>query len=189
LKYKVTLTPQSPREFLGALVLALFFVANDEVTWREDGAGRITIENAGKKLMQLDPESREIYILSLFKRRFVPVDPERAEKVLTMVNFFLRRRPAPGDSVALDFSLKNKTYRVEANVASEGEFKLPTVAAHPIPCARVNGKISGWGGGKQTTVEAYVGREGDLAGKIIKTSFKFTDWPKVTLTLAAVGGD
>jgi len=187
LRYKVTLSPQNAREFLGALVLALFFVADDEVTWREDDAGRFTVSNAGKDLMQADPESRQVYFLSLFERRYVPVDPERAEKISTLVDFFLRRPLAPGDSIALDYPLKDKTYRIEAGVASRGAFKLGAWPEETFPCFRVDGRVTGWDDDKCTAIEAYVAREGELAGKILKISFKFTDWPKVTLTLAGVG--
>lgn len=169
---------------MGALVLALFFVADDEVTWREDDAGRVTIENAGKSLMQADPQSREVRFLSLFERRFVPVEPERADKIVTLLDFFLRRRLEPGDEIALDYPLKARTYRIDARAVSRGEFKLPAVAEEALPCTRVTGLITGWGEGRQTAIEAYVGREGEFEGKVLCISFKFTDWPKVTLTLA-----
>jgi len=159
-------------------------VADDEVTWREDDAGRVTIENAGKSLMKVDPESREVCFLSLFERRFVPVDPERAEKIATLVDFFLRRPLAPGDEIALDYPLKGKTYRIDARAVSRGEFKLAAWPGEPFPCVRVDGLVYGWGDGKQTAIEAYVGRGGEFEGKILRISFKFTDWPRVTLTLA-----
>jgi hypothetical protein len=135
--------------------------------------------------MRIDPEAREVCFLSLFERRFVPVEPERADKIVTLFNFFLRRPLAPGDEIALDYPLKGKTYRIDARATSRGEFKLPAVAAKALPCARVDGTITGWGDDKQTTIEAYVGRAGEFEGKILCISFKFTDWPKVTLTLAS----
>jgi hypothetical protein len=134
--------------------------------------------------MKVDPESREVQFLSLFEQRFVPVDAERAEKIVTLVDFFLRRRLEPGDEIALDYPLKDKTYRVDARAMSRGAFKLPAWPEEAFPCTRVDGKVTGWGDDKCTTLEAYVGREGELAGKILKISFKFTDWPRVTLTLA-----
>jgi len=184
LKYEVTLSPRNAREFLGALVLALFFVADDEITWREDDAGRVAVENAGKCLMEIDAEAREVRFFSLFEKRFVPVDPARAEKILTLIDFFLRRRLEPGDEIALDYPLKGKTYRIDARAVSRGEFKLAAMPEKAFPCTRVDGLITGWGDEKQTTVEAYVGREGEFAGKLLRISFKFTDWPRVTLTLA-----
>ena len=167
------------------MVLALFFVADDEITWREDDAGLIDIENAGKVLMKADPGGRTLHFFSLFEKRFVPVDPARAEKVLTLIDFFLRRRLAPGDEIALDYPLKGKSYRIEAGAVSRGEFKLAAMPEKAFPCTRVDGVITGWGDGKQTAIEAYVGREGEFAGRILKISFKFTDWPRVTLTLAS----
>lgn len=135
--------------------------------------------------MKVDPEAREVQFLSLFERRFVPVDPERADKIVTLLNFFLLRRLEPGDEIALDYPLKAKTYRIDARAVSRGEFKLPALAETALPCTRVSGLITGWGDDKHTAIEAYVGREGKLAGNILKISFKFTDWPKVTLTLAS----
>jgi hypothetical protein len=134
--------------------------------------------------MKVDAEAREVHFLSLFERRFVPVDAERADKIVTLVDFFLRRPLAPGDEIALDYPLKDKTYRIEAAVASRGAFKLEAWPGESFPCARVDGSVKGWGDDKCTALEAYVGREGNLAGKILKISFKFTDWPRVTLTLA-----
>lgn len=139
--------------------------------------------------MKVDPESRECSFLSLFERRFVPVEPERADKIVTLLNFFLRRRLEPGDEIALDYPLKGKTYRIDARAVSRGEFKLPAMVGKALPCTRVDGLVSGWSEGRQTTIEAYVGREGEFEGKILCISFKFTDWPKVTLTLAGVGED
>lgn len=180
------MTPQNAREFLGALVLALFFVADDELAWREDDAGRIDIGNAGKCLMKVDGEAREVRFFSLFEKRFVPVDPARAEKIVTLVDFFFRRPLEPGDEIAFDYPLKGKTYRIGARAASRGEFKLAAMPEEAFPCTRVDGLITGWDDGKQTTIEAFVGREGELAGKILKISFKFTDWPRVTLTLSGI---
>jgi len=184
LKYQVTLSPQTAREFLGALALALFFVADDELTWREDDAGRIKIENAGKCLLEIDAEAREVRFFSLFEKRFVPVDPQRAEKIVTVVDFFLGRPLEPGDEMGLDYPLRDKSYRLEARVVSRGAFTLDAWPEEAFPCGRVDGLITGWGDDKQTTVCAYVGSEGELTGKLLKLSFKFTDWPRVTLTLS-----
>ena len=123
--------------------------------------------------------------VELFGRRFVPVDPARAEKIWTLIDFFLRRPLAPGDEIALDYPLKGKTYRIEARAASRGEFKLAAMPEKALPCTRVDGLITGWGDEKQTAIEAYVGRGGEFAGKLLRISFKFTDWPRVTLTLAS----
>lgn len=161
----------------------MFFVADDEIAWREDEAGRVEIENAGKVLMKADPEERTLHFFSLFEKRFVPVDPERAEKVLTIMDFFLRRPLAPGDEITVDYPLKDKVYRIEAGAASRGAFRLPTRPDDALPCIRVDGDITGWDDDKGTAIEGYVGREGELAGKILKITFKFTDWPGVTLTL------
>lgn len=169
------------------MVLALFFVADEEITWREDDAGRITVENAGKSLMKADPQAREVHFLSLFEMRFVPVDPARAEKILTLIDFFLRRPLAKGDEIALDYPLKGKSYRIEAGAVSRGEFKLAAMPEKAFPCTRVDGLITGWGDGKQTAIEAYVGRGGEFAGKLLRISFKFTDWPRVTLTVSGCG--
>jgi hypothetical protein len=158
-------------------------VADDEITWREDGAGRLEIENAGKVLMKADPVGRTLHFFSLFEKRFVPVDPERAEKVLTIMDFFLRRPLAPGDEIALDYPLRDKTYHIEAGAVSRGAFRLPTRPDDALPCVRIQGCITGWGDDKRTTIDAFVGKEGDLTGKILKITFKFTDWPGVTLTL------
>jgi hypothetical protein len=164
------------------LVLALFFVADDELAWRQDDAGRINIENAGKCLMKVDPPAKAVYFLSLFERRFVPVEPARAEKVLALTAF-VGRPPAKGDEIALDYPLRGKSYRLEVSVVSSGKLKLPGRPEEGIVCCRLDGLITGWGDDKKTTFYAYVGREGKLAGKLLKLSFKFTDWPRVTVTL------
>ncbi len=179
----MTLSPRNAREFLGAVVLAILFVADDELTWREDDAGHITVENGGKRLMEIDTAAGEVRFFSLFEKRFVPVDPVRGEKILTVLNFFLRRHLAAGDEIGLDYPLKGKTYRLEARVASRGEFNLAAWSDESFPCSRVEGTITGWGGERKTKIDAYVGSGGEFAGKILSISFKFTDWPRVTLTL------
>jgi len=167
------------------LVLALFLVADDELTWREDDAGRVAVENAGKCLMKVDPPANQVFFLSLFERKFVPVEKERADKVLALTAF-IQRPPAKGDEIALDYPLRGKSYRIEAAVANRGKLTLPSWPEKALLCSRVDGLITGWGDEKKTTVYAYVGTEGELAGKILKLSFKFTDWPRVTLTLSGV---
>ncbi|MEE8639756.1 MAG: hypothetical protein V3T41_05040 [bacterium] len=167
------------------MVLALFFVADDELTWREDDAGRVAVENAGKCLMKVDPPANQVFFFSLFERKFVPVEKERADKVLALTAF-IQRPPAKGDEIALDYPLRGKSYRIEAAVASRGKLTLPSWPEKALPCSRVDGLITGWGDDKKTTLYAYVGTEGELAGKILKLSFKFTDWPRVTLTLSGV---
>jgi hypothetical protein len=184
----VTLSPQNAREFLGAVVLAILFVADDELTWREDDAGHITVENGDKRLLEIDTAAREVRFFSIFEKRFVAVDPERGEKIVTMVEFFLRRKLKPGDEIGLDYPYKAKKYRLEARVVSRGAFKLNAWPDEAFPCARVDGKITGWGGGKRTTVDAYVGLKGRLAARILRVSFKYTDWPEVTLTLSGAEG-
>ena len=176
------MTPQNAREFLGALVLALFFVADDELAWREDDAGRVAVENAGKCLMKIDPPAKAVYFLSLFERRFVPVEAERAEKVLALTAF-VRQPRAKGDEIAFDYPLRGKSYRLEVRVVSSGKLKLPSWPQEAVPCYRLDGLVTGWGDDKKTTFYAYVASEGELAGKLLKLSFKFTDWPCVTLTL------
>lgn len=165
------------------MVLALFFVADDELTWREDDAGRIDIENAGKCLMKVDPPAGQVFFLSLFERKFVPVEKERADRVLALTAF-VQKPPAAGDEISFDYPLRGKSYRLEAAVASRGKLTLPAWPENELTCCRVDGLVTGWGGDKKTTVYAYVGTEGELAGKILKLSFKFTDWPRVTLTLS-----
>lgn len=164
-------------------------MADDEITWRENGAGCFTIGNAGRELMAVDAGARSVRFLSLFERRFVPVDPMRAEKVLTLADFFLGRRLEPGDEIGFDYPLHGKTYRVEAGVASRGQYTLAAWPEEAFPCARVEGSITGWGAERQTTIDAYIGREGEFAGRILCLSFKFTDWPLVTMTLCGVGDD
>ena len=167
------------------MVLALFFVADDELTWREDDAGRVAVENAGKCLMKVDPPANQVFFFSLFERKFVPVEKERADKVLALTAF-IQRPPAKGDEIALDYPLRGKSYRIEAAVASRGKLTLPSWPEKALLCSRVDGLITGWGDDKKTTLYVYVGTEGELAGKILKLSFKFTDWPRVTLTLSGV---
>ncbi len=136
--------------------------------------------------MEVDAEAREVRFFSLFEKRFVPVDPVRAEKILTIIDFFLRRRLAPGDELGLDYPLKGKTYRLEARVVSRGAFKLKACPDEAFPCSRVEGSITGWDGKRRTEIDAYVCSKGRLTGKILDISFKFTDWPGVTLTLTGV---
>jgi hypothetical protein len=184
----VTVSPQNAREFLGAVVLAILFVADDELTWREDDAGHITVENGDKRLLEIDTETRAVRFFSIFDKHFAPVNPKRAEKIVTMVEFFLRRKLKPGDEIGLDYPYKAKKYRLDARVVSRGVFKLKAWPDEAFPCARVDGKITGWGGDKQTTVDAYIGLEGRLAAQILRASFKYTDWPEVTMTLAGAEG-
>jgi hypothetical protein len=188
LKYQVKLTPQNAKEFLGALVLALFFVADDQLTWEEDDAGRVTLENAGKALMKIDPPAGQVSFLSLFEKRFVPVEAARAEQVLALTAFYRRNPHVKGDEIELDYPLRGKKYRVRAAVASFGRLQLGAWPGEALPCAKIEGLITGWGDDKKTTFYAYVGREGELARKILKLSFKFTDWPRVTMTLCGLGG-
>jgi hypothetical protein len=169
------------------LVLALFFVADDELTWLEDDAGRIEIGNAGKSLMKVDPPAGEVHFLSLFERKFVPVDKERAEKILALTAFYRRNPLAKGDEIELDYPLRDKVYHVRCAVTSFGQITLPAWPEEAYPCAKVEGSVAGWDDEKETAVVAYVGTEGDLAGKILKISFKFTDWPRATLTLSGLG--
>ena len=168
------------------MVLALFFVGDDEIAWLEDDAGRIGIENAGKCLMKVDPPAGQVFFLSLFERKFVPVDKERADKILALTAFYRRNPLAKGDEVAFDYPLREKVYRVRCAVTGSGRLTLPASSEEAFPCAKLEGLITGWGDDKETTIFAYVGTEGELAGKILKISFKFTDWPRVTLTLSGV---
>ncbi len=165
-------------------MLALFFVADDEVAWREDAGGRVTLENAGRSLMVVDGARGTVHFLSLFERRVVPVDPARAEKIIALMNFFLGRRLAKGDELGFDYPLRGKVYHVRARATAVGQVKLTTFPARTFAGVHVEGDVTGWAGNKAATINAYVGREGELAGKLLKVSFKFADWPRVTMTLS-----
>lgn len=169
-------------------MLALFFVADDELTWEEDDAGRITLANAGKALMKIDPPAGQVSFLSLFEKRFVPVETERAGKILALTAFYRREPPVKGEAIELDYPLRDKVYRVRAVVASLGRLELGARPGEQLPCAKIEGCVTGWEDGKQATFYVYVGREGEFARKVLKLSFKYTDWPGVTMTLCGVGG-
>lgn len=181
LAYKVSFGYENPGEFLASVVLALFFVAGDDITWREEG-DVITIAKGDEPRMIIDLHAGKVGFLSLFEKKFVPVEAVRAEKIITIYDFFLRRHLDVGDELALDYPLRGKTYRIAARVAGEGVIRVEGWP-EPLPCKRVTGLITGWAKGQQTTIEAFIGARGDVGGKILKISFKFTRWPRVTLTL------
>jgi hypothetical protein len=164
-------------------------VADDELTWEEDDAGRITLANAGKALMKIDPPAGRVSFLSLFEKKFVPVEPERADKVLELTAFYRRHPPVKGDEIEVDYPLRGKVYRVRAAVASFGRLQLGAWPGKQLPCTKIEGLVTGWDDDKRTTFFAFVGREGELARKVLKLSFKFTDWPRVTMILCSVGTD
>ncbi len=123
--------------------------------------------------MKVDPVAREVSFLSLFERRFVPVDQERAEKALEK-----------GNGVEFDYPLRDKNYHFRLYVASLGKLRLTTWPDRELPCARLAGDVTGWDRGRKTTIDAYVASEGEFARRVLKLTFKFTDWPGVTLTLS-----
>jgi hypothetical protein len=183
LHYKVTLSYENAKEFLGAVVLALFFVADDELCWREDDAGGFEVSNGGRPLLRVDGGAGDVHFLSLFERRFVPVDEARAEKIVALAEF-ASRPPAPGDALEFDYPLKGKTYRVNVRCAGAGRLRLASFPAREFECVRLSGAVSGWEDGRRAEVAAFVGRGGEYDGKILKLSFKFAGWPRATLTLA-----
>ena len=134
-------------------------------------------------MMKVDPVAREVSFLSLFERRFVPVDPERAEKTLALTSFLRDAPLEKGNGVEFDYPLRNKNYHIRLYVASLGKLRLTTWPDREFRCARLAGDVTGWDRGRKTTIDAYVANEGEFARRILKLTFKFTDWPGVTLTL------
>jgi hypothetical protein len=134
--------------------------------------------------MKVDPPAGEVFFLSLFERKVVPVEKERADKVLALTAFYRRNPLVKGDEIAFDYPLREKVYHVRCAVTGSGRLTLPGWREQAFPCAKLEGLVTGWGDDKKTTVHAYVGTEGEVAGKILKISFKFTEWPRVTLALS-----
>ncbi len=138
-------------------------------------------------MMKVDPVAREVSFLSLFERRFVPVDPERAEKALALTAFLRDAPLEKGNGVEFDYPLRDKNYHFRLHVASLGKLRLTTWPGREFPCARLSGDVTGWDRGRKTTIDAYVASEGEFARRVLKLTFKFTDWPGVTLTLSGDG--
>jgi len=137
--------------------------------------------------MKVDPRTREVCFLSLFERRFVPVDRERAERALALTAFLRDAPLEKGNGLEFDYPLRKKIYHFHLYVASFGKLWLPTWPDREFRCARLTGDVTGWDRGRKTTIDAYVGSEGEFARRILKLTFKFTDWPGVTLTLSGGG--
>lgn len=136
--------------------------------------------------MKVDPPAGQVFFLSLFEKKFVPVEKERAEKILALTAFYRRNPLAKGDEIEFDYPLREKVYHMRCAVTGLGQLTLPARPEEAYPCAKLEGLVTGWGDEKETTVFAYVGTESELAGKILKITFKFTDWPRVTLTLSGI---
>ncbi|NIT37167.1 MAG: hypothetical protein GTN49_11845 [candidate division Zixibacteria bacterium] len=134
--------------------------------------------------MKVDPVACEVSFLSLFERRFVPVEPERAEKALALTAFLRDAPLQKGNGLEFDYPLRNKIYHFRLYVASLGKLRLTTWPGREFRCARLAGGVTGWDRDRRTTIDAYVANEGEFARRILKLTFKFTDWPGVTLTLS-----